>query len=288
MEPEEGEELSVDETYQHAYPCKKTLLTAIEEKTLCEKAQNGDESAREQMILFNLRLVIRIASRYKGKSLDLEDLVQEGVIGLMTAVEKYDTMQNWRFSTYATYWIRQSIVRAMEKRDRKIRVPAYLYQLERRMRQAEQRFVSQWGREPTQEEVLAEAGLPGKTLRTLGYLQQEPLSLDTLMGVDQDSTLADLLEDSSEVNPEAIAMQQVNREELLTLLCGLTERERIVIERRYGFYDGSVWTLAGIARLLGVSREAIRQTQERALRRLRVMAAEGETEDDLSRGSLQG
>lgn len=259
-----------------SYPIPKKLLSVEEEIVLSVKAQNGDQSARETMTMHNMRLVIKIAHRYRGRGLmEVEDMVQEGVIGLLTAINKFDGTKGYKFSTYATWWIRQTITRAIEKQGRNIRIPAHLWQLERRFEQARHVLSLESGREPTTEEICDYLDVTEAAARNVGNIPIEPLSLDYLMGAKQEMSLADLLPDTECPDPERMALAGCDRLEMLALVGKLKEREQFVIERRYGFHDGTPWTLKELGDTLQMSREAIRQIERRALRKLRQIASEG-------------
>lgn len=277
------EEEAVEEipSFIRSYPCSKKLLSAKEEIDLCKRAQDGDQSSRDRVIHHNVRLVFRIAHRYKGRAVPMEDLVQEGMIGLMTAVQKFDGTKGYRFSTYATYWIRQAMTRAIERQGRQIRVPAHFWHLERRYGEAHQLLSVQLGREPTEEEISAYLGISRLTARTAGNIPLEPLSLDHLLGIDQDTSLADLIVDEISPDPQQVAIDNDEGSRGRQWMKLLPHRERFVLECRYGFHDGTPWTLAEIGKELGVSREAARQIEDKALRRLRSQIGKEEL-DDLS------
>lgn len=260
-----------------SYPIPKKLLSVQEEIYFCNRAQSGDQSARETMTMHNMRLVIKIAHRYRGRAtLDVEDLVQEGVIGLLTAINKFDGNKGYKFSTYATYWVRQAINRAIENHGRNIRVPSHLRQLERKFDQARYSISLQTGKEPTIEEICEWLDVTEAQGRSVEKIPIEPLSLDYLIGDELDSTLVDLLPADPEDDPERIAMRGADRAAMLELISCLREREQLVIERRFGFHDGRPWTLMELAQELGISREGVRQIEARALRQLRRIAGEME------------
>jgi RNA polymerase primary sigma factor len=251
-----------------SYPCLKRLLTADEEIDLCQRAQAGDEEARERMMEANLRLVLSVAKRYSGRSMTFEDIVQEGIIGLLEGIKKFDTGRGNRFSTYATYWIRQAIVRAIEKTDRMIRLPTYGCNAERKLRLAEQALEVSLGRMPTLDELVAETGLSKTMLGGLIRFGTEPLSLDAMIGEDLNDNMGEILADDDAIDPLTAIIQQVGLPSLDDLLSCLKPRERTIIECRYGLRDGRVWTLKECAEEFELSREGVRHTQIRALNKL--------------------
>jgi RNA polymerase primary sigma factor len=273
----DGEEQPVKERTVHSlptsYPCMKRLLTADEEIDLCQRAQVGDELARERMMEANLRLVMAIARRYNGRSMTYEDIVQEGVIGLLQAIIKFDSGRGNRFSTYATYWIRQSIVRAIEKTDRMIRLPTYGCNAEKKVRVAEQELAHELGRLPTVEEVAARTEFSKSIVRALIHFTNEPLSLDAMFGEDLDNSMKEILQDEEAVDPLESVIRQSGIASLEELLDCLKPRERAIIECRYGLRDGRAWTLRECADIFELSREGVRQIWLRAMRKLKVRAA---------------
>jgi RNA polymerase primary sigma factor len=252
-----------------AYPTHRRLLTAREEVVLTERARTGDPAARQAMMEANIRLVMSVARKYTCKSLTFEDLVQEGIIGLLEAINKFDGSLGNRFSTYATYWIRQSIVRAIEKQDRIIRLPVYGCDAVRKVERAERALAESLGRQPTPEEVARETSLPLRLVKNIAQYGQDPLSLDVLVGDSEDTVFADLVVDSEAMDPADTALGGMEREALLLQVCRLEPRERWVIQQRFGLFDGRVHTLKEIADQLHMSREGVRHVQLRALRKLR-------------------
>jgi RNA polymerase primary sigma factor len=252
-----------------SYPTHHRLLTAREEVILAARARSGDLSARQAMMEANIRLVMSVARRYTCKSLTFEDLVQEGILGLLEAINKFDGTLGNRFSTYATYWIRQSIVRAIEKQDRIIRLPVYGCDAVRKVERAERALSESLGRTPTPEEVARETGLPVRLIKNIAQYGQDPLSLDVLVGDSEDTLFADLVVDSEAVDPAETALGGMERELLLRQVQSLEPREQWVIEKRFGLFDGRVYTLKEIADQLKMSREGVRHVQIRALRKLR-------------------
>ncbi len=252
-----------------AYPTHHRLLTAAEEVILAQRARSGDLAARQRMMEANIRLVMSIARRYTCKTLTFEDLVQEGMLGLLEAIGKFDVTMGNRFSTYATYWIRQAIVRAIEKQDRIIRLPVYGCDAFRKAERAERALTESLGRPPTPEEVAKETGLPLRLIRNIAQYSQDPLSLDVLVGEGGDTLFADLVIDTEAEDPAETALSGMERDALMEQVDALEEREQLVIRQRFGLVDGKVRTLKEIAEQLKMSREGVRHVQLRALRKLR-------------------
>jgi len=258
-----------------SYPCLKRILSAAEEIDLCTRAKRGDEAARQEMMEANIRLVMSVARRYNARSMTYEDIVQEGIIGLLEAIKKFDVTRGFRFSTYATYWIRQAIVRAIEKTDRIIRLPTYGCNAEKKVRQYEKKLSLQLGRAPTAEELVAATSLSRSIVQALIHYPSEPLSLDALISnEDQDEPLRDKVADEEAVDPAVLFMQKVGIKSIEQLLSSLQPRERAIIECRYGIRDGRVWTLKECADVFHMSREGVRHTQIRSLRKLREVASQ--------------
>jgi RNA polymerase primary sigma factor len=255
------------------YPIALRLLAAAEETELAARARRGDLEARQAMMEANIRLVMSIARRYSCKSLSFEDLVQEGIIGLLEAINKFDGDRGNRFSTYATYWIRQSIVRAIEKQDRLIRLPVYGCDAARKLERAQRIFADRQGRQPTHEELAQETGFPLRLVKALQQLGPEPLSLDAMVGVGEDTSFGELMSDERAVSPEQRALHALDREALLDKVKTLEPKEQLVIEKRFGLFDGRIHTLKEIAEQLKMSREGVRHVQTRALRKLRLAIA---------------
>ena len=252
-----------------AYPTNHRLLTAREEAILARRARSGDPAARQAMMEANVRLVLSIARRYTCKTLTFEDLVQEGMLGLLEAINKFDVSMGNRFSTYATYWIRQAIVRAIEKQDRIIRLPVYGCDAVRKAERAERALSEQLGRQPTPEEIARETGLPVRLIKNLSQYGQDPLSLDVLVGDSEDTLFADLVVDGDAPDPADTALAGMEREILMEQVECLEPREQLVIQKRFGLLDGRVHTLKEIADQLKMSREGVRHVQLRAMRKLR-------------------
>jgi RNA polymerase primary sigma factor len=251
------------------YKADGPLLTVQEEIDLTERIRGGDEKARERMIEANLRLVVSIARHYNCRGMTFEDVVQEGILGLMAAINKFDPSKGFRFSTYATYWIRQAIVRAIEKQSRMIRLPTYAYHAVGKLERSSMVLSDKLGRQPTSEELAAETTLSVSTVNALLQSIQEPVSLDVLLGEAEDYTLGDLQLDSEAQDPQDYALQAADRENLTRILSVLKPKERTVIENRYGLRDGRVRSLKELAQELNMSREGIRHIETRALRKLR-------------------
>jgi RNA polymerase primary sigma factor len=257
------------------YKADGPLLTVQEECSLTERIRGGDEQARERMIEANLRLVVSVARHYNCRGMTFEDVVQEGIIGLMAAINKFDPARGFRFSTYATYWIRQAIVRAIEKQSRMIRLPTYAYHAVGKLERTQMQLTDRLGRQPTPEELAKETQLSVPTVNALLQTVQEPVSLDLLLGDSEDYTLGDLQLDSEAADPEEHALAEANRRDLGEILDVLKPKERCVIENRYGLRDGRVHSLKELADELHMSREGVRHIETRALRKLRHAVGAG-------------
>jgi RNA polymerase primary sigma factor len=255
------------------------LLTADEEVVLAKRVQQGDLDAKQRMIEANLRLVISIAKRYRCRSMAFEDLVQEGIIGLMAAVTRYDPQKGYRFSTYATHWIRQAIGRAIDNQGRMIRLPSHVSDAVRKLERCRLVLSRRLGRQPTVEELAEEAQLPAKKVSVLLQSAQEPLSLDALLGEGEETPLGDLLLDLQAPDPENSTIRARNREALEDILQVLRPRERRVIEKRFGFSDGRVYSLQEVGDQLQMSREGVRQIEVRALKKLKQAVSSVRPED---------
>ncbi|MBV8084619.1 MAG: RNA polymerase sigma factor RpoD/SigA [Chloroflexi bacterium] len=246
------------------------LLSPREEVDLAQRIEAGDDEARQHFILANLRLVVNIATHYQGRGIPLLDLIQDGNIGLMRAVDGFDWRRGCRFSTYATWWIRQSITRGLATRNRTIRLPVQVTHEMSHLRAATERLTQELGREPRREEIAGAIGIPATELDDLLQLASAPASLDTAVGDNQTDALADLIPDETVEDPEQRTMRECVREELAeALLDSLTERERMVVTRRYGLANGECEPLDGVGRELGLTRERVRQIEGEALRKLR-------------------
>lgn len=249
-----------------------SLLTAAEEVSLSNRAKLGDEQARKAMIRANLRLVINIAKRYIHLGIPLLDLIEEGNIGLMKAVDKFDPRRGFRFSTYAAWWIKQTITRSISEHGKIIRVPVYMNELINKWKKTKETLSQKLNRLPTDEEVSKKLKLtPEKTEQIIFWLSTTTSSLEAPVGEEGDSQILDLVEDHTSVSPDAEIENFLNRERVDNLLAMMSEREREVLNMRFGLNDGKVCTLAEIADKLGISRERVRQIEETALKKIRKL-----------------
>ncbi len=248
---------------------KIPLLTAEEEGELAERIVNGDDEARDRLITANMRLVVSIAKHYVGRGMPLLDLIQEGYSGLIKAVEKFDYTKGFKFSTYATWWIRQSITRAIADQARTIRIPVHMVETISRVKKAQNKLLHENGHAPTIDEVAQELNMPSDRVREIIRIAQDPVSLEAPVGEEEDSYLGDFIPDEDAPAPIDTAMQAVFKDELNKALNTLPEREREVLKFRYGVgYDRS-HTLEEVGRQFKVTRERIRQIEAKALRKLR-------------------
>ena len=243
-------------------------LSEAERSELQAQVREG-EAARVQLTDSNLRLVVSIARRYSNRGVPLIDLIQEGNLGLLRAVEKFDWRRGFKFSTYATWWIRQAVTRAIADDARTIRIPVHLYDIVNRMARVASQLHQEFGREPTDEELGLALEMPPERVRELAQVLPQPVSLDGFVGDDQDTRLSDVVADENAINLEAAAEQQLLADQIRDTLSTLTPRERRVIERRFGLSDDAEATLTAIGREIGVTRERIRQIESTALRKLR-------------------
>ncbi len=245
------------------------LLTPEEERTIARKVAEGDQEARDALITANLRLVVSIAKRYTGRGMSFLDLIQEGNLGLLKAVEKFDHEKGFKFSTYATWWIRQAITRSIADQARTIRIPVHMVETINKLIRVSRQLVQRLGREPSAEEIAAEMEIPSQRVEEIQRIAQEPVSLETPIGEEEDSQLGDFIEDKDLPSPEDAAASQILREQLDEMLGDLTDREKEVIRLRFGIEDGHAHTLEEVGRRFGVTRERIRQIEAKALRKLR-------------------
>jgi RNA polymerase primary sigma factor len=259
------------------------LLTAAEEVALAKRVERGDKEAKERMINSNLRLVISIARRYQTQGLPLLDLIQEGTIGLNRAVEKFDWRRGFKFSTYATWWIRQACQRAISGQSTTIRVPTHVSERRQKIRRASARLLLQLGRDATREELAEATGLSLRHVEEALDAAEAPVSLNQAIGSDGDGELGDVFADETASDPEEDAAESLQRAAVRGALSQLPERERRIVELRFGF-DGDPWSLEAVGRELGITRERVRQLEQEALIRLdrvlRDVVEPGPTDDD--------
>lgn len=245
------------------------LLDAEEEVALAKRIEEGDEIAKQELAEANLRLVVSIAKRYVGRGMSFLDLIQEGNMGLMKAVEKFDYEKGFKFSTYATWWIRQAITRAIADQARTIRIPVHMVETINKLVRIQRQLLQELGREPTPEEIGAEMDLPTEKVRDILKISQEPVSLETPIGEEEDSHLGDFIEDDGALSPSDNAAYELLKGELKGVLDTLTDREENVLRLRFGLDDGRQRTLEDVGKVFGVTRERIRQIEAKALRKLR-------------------
>ena len=265
----EQEGISIDDPVRLKEIGKVPLLSNDREKVLAERMMEGDERAKTELVEANLRLVVSIAKRYVGRGMYFLDLIQEGNLGLMKAVEKFDYTKGYKFSTYATWWIRQAITRAIADQARTIRIPVHMVETIHKVSRYSRQMLQELGREATAEEIGEKMGMSAEKVREIMKIAQDPVSLETPIGEEEDSHLGDFIPDDDTPSPAEATSTNILREELERQLHTLTPREEHVIKLRFGLYDGRTRTLEEVGKEFDITRERIRQIEAKALRKLR-------------------
>ncbi len=268
----EGAESSLDSVRLYLRSIGRVpLLSAPEEVCLAKRIERGDVAAKQQMVEANLRLVVSIAKGYMGRGLTFLDLIQEGSLGLIRAVEKFDYRRGYKFSTYATWWIRQAVTRAIADKGRTIRIPVHMAEKLNKVMHAERVLIQRLGRDPSAAELAAELDYPIAEVREILRIEQQPISLEKPVGEEDDSALADFIEDIAAESPFETASESLRRETIVRVLAVLPRREREVLEMRYGITGGRSRTLEEVGRAFNITRERVRQIENRTLKKLQTL-----------------